>query len=101
MNTVKEFYYYPLAVKLDICVGRCCTLNDLSNKVCIPNKTEDLNLSVFYMITGINELKTITKHIACKCKYELYRTKCNSINCRITINIDVSVKNIIYVKKYV
>ena len=30
------------------------------------------------MITGINELKTITKHIACKCKYELYRTKCNS-----------------------
>ena len=31
--------------------------NDLSksNEVCIPNKTEDLNLSVFNMITGINE----------------------------------------------
>ena len=26
------------------------TLNDLSNKVCIPNKTEDLNISVFNMI---------------------------------------------------
>ena len=53
-------------VKLDRCVGSCNTLNDLSNKVCVPNKTEDLNLSVFNMITGINELKTLTKHISCK-----------------------------------
>ena len=42
----QEFHYYPFAVKLDRCVGSCNTLNDLSNKVCIPNKTEDLNLSV-------------------------------------------------------
>ena len=27
----------------------------LSNKVCAPNKTEDLNLSMFNIITGINE----------------------------------------------
>ena len=52
----QEFHYYPFAVKLDRCVGSCNTLNDLSNKVCVPNKTEDLNLSVFNMITGINEL---------------------------------------------
>ena len=26
-------YYYSFAVKLDKCVGRCNTLNDLSNKV--------------------------------------------------------------------
>ena len=36
----QEFYYYPLAVKLDRCVESCNTLNDLSNKVCVPNKTE-------------------------------------------------------------
>ena len=59
----QEFHYYPFAVKLDRSVGRCNTLNDLSNKVRIPNKTEDLNLSVFNMITGINELKTLTKHM--------------------------------------
>ena len=29
--------YYPLAVDLDKCVGSCDTLNDLSNKVCVPN----------------------------------------------------------------
>ena len=47
MNTVKNFI-----------IIRCDTLNDLSNKVCVPNKTEDLNLSIFKMITVINESKT-------------------------------------------
>ena len=37
----QEFHYYPFTVKLDRCVGSCNTLNDLSNKVCVPNKTED------------------------------------------------------------
>ena len=53
----QEFHCYPFAVNLDRCVGSCNTLNDLSNKVCIPNKTEDLNLSVFNMITSMNEKK--------------------------------------------
>ena len=42
----QEFRYYPFAVKLDRCVGSCNTLNDLSNKACVPDKTEDLNLNV-------------------------------------------------------
>ena len=50
----QEFHHHPFPVKLGRCVGSCNTLNDLSNKVCVPNKTEDLNLSVFNMITGIN-----------------------------------------------
>ena len=44
-------HYYPFAVNLDKCVGSCNTLNDLSNKICVPNKTEDLNLNMFNMIT--------------------------------------------------
>ena len=39
---------------------------------------QDLNLRVLNMITGINEWKTLTKHISCKCKYKLDGTKCNS-----------------------
>ena len=57
----QKFYYYSFLIKLDRCVGSCSTLNDLSNNVCVPNKTEDLNLSVFNMITGINESKNINK----------------------------------------
>ena len=48
---------------------QCCnTVNYLSNKVCVSNKTEDLNIHVFNNITGINESKTLTKHLSCECK---------------------------------
>ena len=95
----QEFHYYPFSVKLDRYVGSCKFLNDLSNKVCIPNKTEDLNLSVFNMITGINESKPLTKHISCECKCKFDGKNLIEINGGITINFDVSVKNIIYAKK--
>ena len=57
----EEFHCYPFAVKLDKNVGSC--------------KTKDLNLSVFNMITVINELR---KHISFKCKYRFDGRKCNS-----------------------
>ena len=50
-------HYYPFAVKLDRCVGGCNTLNDL---------------------TGINESKTLTKHVSCECKCKFDCRKCNS-----------------------
>ena len=64
----QEFHCYPFAVKLYRCVGSCNTLNELSNKVCVPNKTEDLNLSVFNEITGISESKTKPRSHKCKCR---------------------------------
>ena len=73
----QEMHYHPFAVILDRCTGSCTTLNDLSNKVCIPNKT-DLNPSLFKTITGINEYKTLTKHISCKFKSRFDERKCNS-----------------------
>ena len=64
---VKEYtqglHYYSFVVNLNRYVGRLNTVNDLSKKVCVPNKTENLNLSVFNIITGINESNTLTKHI--------------------------------------
>ena len=75
-NTIQNLY--PFAVNLDRRMGSCNILNDLSNRVCVPNKTENLKLSVFNMITGINETKILTKHISCesKCKFDV--RKCDS-----------------------
>ena len=39
---------------------------------------QQITLSVFNMITEINELKTLTKHISCKCKCKFDGRKCNS-----------------------
>ena len=75
-NTIQNLY--PFAVNLDRRMGSCNILNDLSNRVCVPNKTENLKLSVFNMITGINETKILTKHISCECKCKFDVRKCDS-----------------------
>ena len=71
-------------VKLDSCVGTCNTLNNLSNKVCAPNKT------------GINESKILTY---ANVNADLMKQNVIQINDGITINVDVNVKNVMYVKK--
>ena len=73
----QECHYYPLTVELDRFIGSSNTLNDLSNKVYIPNKTKDLNLSIFNMITGTNKSKTLTKHMSCKCKCNFDGRSCS------------------------
>ena len=53
------------------CDGSFNTLNELSNKVFVSNKTGDLNLSMFNIIARIKESKALTKHISCesKCRF--------------------------------
>ena len=97
----QEFHYYPFAVKLDRYVGGCNTFNDLSNKVCVPNKTENLNLNMFNMITRTNESKTLRKHISCAYKCGFNEKNAIHINGGITINVDVNIKNVMYVKKII
>ena len=97
----QEFHYYPFAVKLDKCIGSCNTLNDLSNKACVPNKTEDLYLSVFNIVTRINESKTLIMHISCESVCKSDGQNAIQINGAITMNVDVSVKDTIYLKKII
>ena len=40
--------------------------------------SEDLNLNMLNMIPGINESKTLSKHILCECKSKFDGRKCNS-----------------------
>ena len=56
----------------------CNILDDSSAEICSPSKTEDVNVKVFNMITGINEPGTLIKHISYNCKGKFYGIKCNS-----------------------
>ena len=79
MYTLKEYVtIHLLSVSVYLSMGSCNTLNDLGNKVCIPNKTEYLNLIVFNMITGRNQSKALPKHVSYKCKGKFDDRKCNS-----------------------
>ena len=64
----QELRYYSFAVNLDRCVGSYNTLDDLSNRVYVPNETEDWNLSIFNMVTRKIGSNALTKHISCKCE---------------------------------
>ena len=75
---IEGLRYYAFAANLNRGLGICNTLHDLSNKVCVPNKTEDLNMIVFNMIREINESKMLTKHISFECKCQLHGIKYTS-----------------------
>ena len=52
--------YYQFMVNLDRFNGCFNTLNNPFERICVPNKIEDVNLSIFNMITKINKSKTLT-----------------------------------------
>ena len=58
---IQELHCYPFTVKPDKFAGSCNILNDLSKRVYVPIKTEDIIIHVFNMITGKNESKILTK----------------------------------------
>ena len=65
-------------VNLDRFAGNGNTLDNLSSKVYVPNETKESNFHVLKMITRINELKKLTKHISRKCECTFDSKKHNS-----------------------
>ena len=65
-------------VSLDTCNVSCNSLADLSSRICVSNKAEDVNVSIFNIITKINESKTLTKYVLFDCKRKFDGRKCNS-----------------------
>ena len=53
LNTV-GLKYYPFMISLDKYNGSINTLSKISVRNCVPNKTEDVNLSVFNLIKNIS-----------------------------------------------
>ena len=75
----EELYCFQLVVSLYRCNGCCNTLDDLSSRICVAHKTEDVNFNVVNMIERIKESKTFKKkHISYSCKYKFDGRKCHS-----------------------
>ena len=60
------------------CYGSCNSIEDPFGRICAPNKIEKVKLKLFNMIKGINESKTLRKHISCECSCEFDGRKYNS-----------------------
>ena len=64
-------------IGLDKCNGCCNAVDDLSTKMSISNKTKDINVKVFNIVTRLYEDNTLVKHISCDCKWKINSRRCN------------------------
>ena len=44
-------------ITLDKCNGSCNTISATSGRICVPNKTKNINSNVFNLMTKTNESK--------------------------------------------
>ena len=73
-----DLNYYWLMISLDKSNGICNVVDDLYMKICIPSETKDVNVMEFNMMTRINEVKILIKHILCNCKCKFDSATCTS-----------------------
>ena len=65
---IVELKHYPYIITLCKCNGSYNTLTKISDRICVANKTKNVNLNVFNLITSKMNQK-------CKCKFDRKRCK--------------------------
>ena len=99
---IQGLRYYPCAVNLDRCIGSCNTLNDLSDKVYVSNKTESKR---FQHDCRNKWIENINKaYIMQRLNVNLMVANVIQIKSRIKINVSANVKiliNIMLAKKII
>ena len=70
--------FYPFSIKINKCSGSCNIINNLYEKICVPDTIKDLNAKVFNLMSLPNETRHIKWHETCKCIYRLDKIICNS-----------------------
>ena len=61
-----KHHCYPFLASLDRLDGCFTTAENEFCRLCVPNNIEHANLKVFNMTKGINDSKTLKKHIYCE-----------------------------------
>ena len=62
-----ELNYYQFMIILDKSNESCYAVDDLSTKKCVTSQTKDVIVKIYSLITRINEVKTLLKHISWDC----------------------------------
>ena len=97
MNTAKNFTTIYLHLNS---IGVFEVVTHLTTHLinCAFQTKQDLNLSLFNMITGINESKALTKHHYANLNGDLMEVNVIQINGGVMIKVYLNVKNVMYVK---
>ena len=72
------------------------TISEISSRICVPNKTEIVNLNVFKVMTKTNESKKFTKNND-KCLYECRNPRnnaCKNVMFKILLHVALKILDI-------
>ena len=84
---------FPFSIKTSKCSGSCNNINNPCAKLCVPDVVKKLNVKVFYLVSGTNEIRRIEWHETCKCKCRFNSSVCNNKQRWNGDNADVNAKN--------
>ena len=73
-----EPIFYPFSIKISKCSGSCNNINDPYEKLCVHDVVQNLNITVFNLMSRTNETRHIKWHEMCKCKCKLDGSVCNN-----------------------
>ena len=73
-----EFLFYLFTVSVGKWGESCNTNDDPYVRVCVRKKATNMNVKVFYLMSGVNETRFLVQHESCECKCGLNESVCNS-----------------------
>ena len=56
-----KILFYPFTVTCK-CGGSCNTIDDPYARVCVPNKVKNMNVTLFNLISRVNETRFLVQH---------------------------------------
>ena len=48
--------FYPFSIKVNKCHSNCNNINDVYERICVPDTVKNLNIKVFNLMSRTNEL---------------------------------------------
>ena len=70
--------FFPFSIKTSKCSGSCKNINNPCAKLCVPDVVKNLNIKVFNLTSGTNELRRIEWHEMWKCECRFNSSVCNN-----------------------
>ena len=69
--------YYTFTVSINKRGRSCNTIDDPYAQIFLPDKANNINVKVFNLMSGVNEIKFLVQHEWCKCKYTSIERVCH------------------------
>ena len=61
--------FFPYSIKISKCSGSCNNINNPLAKLCVRDVVKYLNIKVFNLVSGTNEIRCIDEMCKCKCRF--------------------------------